>query len=174
MDLVRGMSMTSTTSDHTHIGYANEFCPDCAAEGVYEDTSCDKCESGICRCPANPIEGTKHDQDKLRLDLIPPEALESLGAVLTFGAKKYGDNNWQNGIRISRLIGAALRHWFLGKCIGEKYDKESGLPHTWHMFTNIMFIVWTERNRPEFDDIQTKPDMSRVQFGVDGGSDSKK
>lgn len=118
--------------------------------------------------------GIKHDQGKSRLDLIPSEALEALGAVLTFGAKKYGDNNWQKGIKISRLIGAALRHWYLGKCKGEEYDKESGLPHSWHMFTNIMFIIWTEKNRPECDDIKATGNMSRVFTGLDGDGDDKK
>jgi hypothetical protein len=38
---------------------------------------------------------TKNDNDKLRYDLIPPQALKALAEVLTFGANKYADNNWQ-------------------------------------------------------------------------------
>ncbi len=34
-------------------------------------------------------EGIKHDGDKVRLDLIPPEAIFALGRILTFGAVKY-------------------------------------------------------------------------------------
>lgn len=36
-------------------------------------------------------EGLKHDAGKLRLDLIPPEAIRVLGEVLTCGTDKYGD-----------------------------------------------------------------------------------
>ena len=109
----------------------------------------------VTQMTSTPTEGTKHDKEKIRLDLIPPEAIIALGEVLTFGAKKYGDNNWMKGIKISRLAGAMLRHWFQS-VMGEKNDKESGLPHTWHMFCNAMFIVWMEQNKPKFDDRQTK------------------
>ena len=34
----------------------------------------------------------KYDQDKLRWDLIPLEAVEECVKILTFGAQKYGEN----------------------------------------------------------------------------------
>lgn len=42
-------------------------------------------------CP----EGRKDDGGKNRLDLIPPEVILALGQVMTYGAGKYGANNWQ-------------------------------------------------------------------------------
>jgi len=48
-------------------------------------------------------EGIKHDAGKLRLDLIPPEAIRALGEVLTYGTNKYGDRNWEKGISEDRL-----------------------------------------------------------------------
>lgn len=96
-------------------------------------------------------QGIKHDQEKVRLDLIPAECIMALGQVLTHGAKKYGDNNWKNGLKLTRIAGALLRHWFQS-CLGEKNDKESGLPHTWHVLCNAMFIVWMEKNKPDMDD----------------------
>ena len=48
-------------------------------------------------------EGLKHDQGKLRFDLIPPEALIELAKVLTYGASKYNDRNWEFGMAYGRL-----------------------------------------------------------------------
>jgi len=38
--------------------------------------------------------GHKDDQDKVRMELIPPEMMEAVGDILTVGAKKYADRNW--------------------------------------------------------------------------------
>jgi hypothetical protein len=84
--------------------------------------------------------GVKHDQNKRRLDLIPPSAFLSAGDVLTYGAKKYGPENWRkipNGQ--DRFFGAALRHLMAWRS-GEKTDPESGLPHVAHALTNLMFL----------------------------------
>ena len=41
--------------------------------------------------------GLKYDDDKPRMDLIPPSVYKSLADVLTFGFKKYKkENSWQN------------------------------------------------------------------------------
>lgn len=42
--------------------------------------------------------GMKNDKldDKTRWELIPLDCLEDIARVYTEGAKKYGDNNWQN------------------------------------------------------------------------------
>lgn len=80
--------------------------------------------------------GIKYDTGKLRLDLIPPEMHEALGSVLTFGAGKYGDRNWELGIDEDRLYAAAQRH-LLAHRKGEPLDHESGLPHIYHAFCNI-------------------------------------
>lgn len=76
----------------------------------------------------------KDDREKTRLDLIPPDVLEALGRVLTYGAKKYtrdgesGAWNWARGTDWSRYYAAGQRHAnaFWG---GEDLDPESGLPH---------------------------------------------
>ena len=39
--------------------------------------------------------GRKDDLGKLRWDLLPIEQIEQVVAVLTHGAIKYGDYNWQ-------------------------------------------------------------------------------
>lgn len=96
-------------------------------------------------------QGTKHDQEKTRLDLLDAEFLEAVGLVLAFGAKKYAANNWRRGINICRLLGSLLRH-IMALMRGEDFDNESGLPHTAHIGCNAMFLHWTLKNRPDLDD----------------------
>ena len=92
--------------------------------------------------------GIKYDNGKLRLDLIPPEMHEALGEVLSFGAGKYGDRNWELGIDEDRLYAAAQRH-LLAHRKGEILDHESGQPHLYHAFCNIgMMCTLHMRNKP--------------------------
>jgi hypothetical protein len=94
--------------------------------------------------------GIKHDHGKTRLDLIPYEALEQIGKVLAFGATKYGEANWAEGISYSRLLGAALRHVNQFNA-GEDTDAESGISHIAHAGCNIVFLLWMIANRPDMD-----------------------
>ena len=89
-------------------------------------------------------KGTKNDNDKVRLDLIEPEFVEGLGKVLTMGAKKYSDNNWQNNLETKRIFGAMFRH-LIAYRKGEKIDPESGLSHLYHIACNAMFLDWYDR-----------------------------
>ena len=84
--------------------------------------------------------GTKHDQGKVRVELLSPIALEEIAKVLTFGAKKYGDNNWRKGLNYTRLIGAAFRH-LLAFMRGEDMDPESGLNHLAHLGCCVMMLL---------------------------------
>lgn len=83
----------------------------------------------------------KYDKDKPRLDLVPPSLIEAVGIVRTYGVKKYKtDDGWQN-VEPNRYIAALMRHLckFLRNPHGK--DKESGLPHLWHMACNIAFLI---------------------------------
>jgi Domain of unknown function (DUF5664) len=85
----------------------------------------------------------KADASKLRLSLIPPEAILALGRVLTFGAAKYGDNNWRlanSEADRGRIIDALLRH-LIAHLSGERLDVDSGLPHLEHVLCNAAFLV---------------------------------
>lgn len=98
-----------------------------------------------------PSEGLKYDAEKVRVDLLDPEWLEQVGAVLTFGARKYAAHNWRGGISYSRLIGACLRHTF-AILRGEDTDPESGLPHSAHASCCLMFLSWMMTHRKDLDD----------------------
>ncbi len=96
--------------------------------------------------------GYKDDEDKLRYDLIPPEILESLADVLTFGANKYGTRNWENGMSWGRVFAALQRHiWAWHK--GEKEDPETGRSHLDHAACCIAFLIaYEKRQMIGFDD----------------------
>jgi len=92
--------------------------------------------------------GTKHDEGKLRYDLIPSEALKEVVKVLTYGATKYGDRNWERGIEYGRIFGAVMRHlwaWWGG----EKNDPESGISHLSHAACSIFFLLTYEARKKQ-------------------------
>lgn len=86
------------------------------------------------------VEGVKFDAGKLRMDLLPPDAMEALARILTDGAAKYGDRNWEKGMKWSRPHAALLRH-LLAWWGGQDADPESGHSHLWHVLTNAAFLV---------------------------------
>ena len=93
--------------------------------------------------------GNKFDSDKPRMDLLPMDALLEVAKVLTFGAKKYGDHNWEKGIEFYRLRAAQLRHDAAVE-MGELYDTESGLIHTAHKATDaLMELALRLRNEKQ-------------------------
>lgn len=87
-----------------------------------------------------PSVGMKFDNGKLLYSLIPPETLQALAEVLTYGANKYAPNNWQlveNGE--TRYLDALFRHLEAFRS-GETHDPESGLHHLAHVLTNVAFL----------------------------------
>lgn len=96
-------------------------------------------------------QGLKFDAGKPRMDLIDSGALVELAKVLEFGARKYAENNWRKGIKLSRLTAASMRH--LTEIMdGQNLDEETGLQHAGHLMCCAMFLVWTIKNRPDMDD----------------------
>jgi hypothetical protein len=101
--------------------------------------------------------GRKDDSLKLRMELIPPEILVALGDILTFGAKKYGDRNWEKGMAWSRVFGACMRHlWAWWAC--ERVDDETGRSHLWHAACCIAFLIAYEMRASGIDDRPASPD----------------
>lgn len=98
-----------------------------------------------------PNEGVKFDEGKVRMDLLPPELLESTAKVLTFGADKYGDRNWELGMAWSRPFGALMRHmWDWWK--GEEADPETGYSPLEHAACCIAFLISYEQRGIGEDD----------------------
>ena len=82
----------------------------------------------------------KADADKVRLELIPAEAIMSMGRAFTYGARKYSPGNWSKCDDPTRYLGATLRHLvaFQG---GEDVDAESGLLHLDHALASLAMLV---------------------------------
>jgi len=112
--------------------------------------------------PNDDQPGRKDDQNKPRLDLIPPEIIFALGTILDFGAKKYADRNWEKGMSWGRVFGAAMRHawaWWGGKAPTTKsflfgeLDGETGYSHLWHLACCVAFLIaYEERGLTQYDD----------------------
>ena len=72
----------------------------CDVSRSYAEETMSRISSPNWREEVKPVftEGQKFDTDKLRYELLPPELLEETARVLTFGAVKYADRNWELGM----------------------------------------------------------------------------
>lgn len=93
---------------------------------------------------------------KIRMDLLPPSAIKEVADVLTFGAQKYGEDDWRIDLsgsidkianRFQKLeaecIAASLRHIF-SYIEGYIYDDETGNMHLAHAVCRLLFILQTQ------------------------------
>jgi hypothetical protein len=99
--------------------------------------------------------GFKFDAGKLRYDLIPMEAMKALATILTMGAKKYADRNWEGGMSWQRVYASLMRHLVAYES-GEDTDPESGELHMAHALCNVVFLV-TYQMRPSLADFDDRP-----------------
>lgn len=123
------------------------FCDLCRLQWDMNDPAPPHCP----RSEAIAAGGHKDDRGKVRMELIPPELLVAVGDVLTFGAEKYADRNWEHGLKWSRPFGALMRHmwaWWGG----EQKDPETGRSHLWHAACCIAFLVAYEERGDGEDD----------------------
>lgn len=105
--------------------------------------------------PEKP-EGLKFDDNKVSYHLIPVDALDEVSRVLTFGARKYGERNWEKGIRYARLYRALLHHVWAWWC-GETHDPESGLHPLAHAVCCALFLLSFERRGVAASGIDDRP-----------------
>lgn len=89
-------------------------------------------------------EGKKHDSGKPRWSLLPWDVLEWVVKVLTFGATKYEDNNWQRVENAKDRYESALHRHLCAHKRGEWLDQESNLPHLAHAMCCLIFWFWME------------------------------
>ena len=113
-------------------------CTECHCESTELNFGvCEACARGQ-RVPVD--EGRKHDQQKPRPSLLPPDALREVIDVLEFGAKKYSPDNWRRVPDAKqRYTDAMLRH-ALAILSGETHDPETGLQHAAHVACCSMFL----------------------------------
>lgn len=106
-------------------------------------------------------DGIKYDIGKVRIELVPAELIFAVATILSFGASKYADRNWELGMKWSRVFGALMRHmwcWWAGKGPTTKNfmfgdtDEETGHSHLWHAGCCLAFLIaYEERGTGEDD-----------------------
>lgn len=86
-------------------------------------------------------EGLKFDQGKPLMGALPPNAELAIAEVITFGAAKYGRDNWKHvDDSEQRYMDALLRHVNAYRR-GESLDEESGKSHLAHAGCCLMFLL---------------------------------
>ena len=85
----------------------------------------------------------KNDKDKPRLSLVPPQMIEAVGIIRTYGNKKYARDSYRE-VEPFRYRDALMRH--LVEYLKDPYstDAESGYKHLWHMACNIAILCELE------------------------------
>ena len=92
-----------------------------------------------------PKQGIKYDDGKARWELIPFRAMRDVVDVLTYGSRKYADDNWKIvPYARKRYISAAFRH-LTDWAGGEKKDSETGKSHLAHAICCLLFLLWFEQ-----------------------------
>lgn len=91
-------------------------------------------------------QNAKRDSGKVEITLVPMEMVETAAVVRMFGNAKYpqgGADNWKQ-VDVERYRNALFRHLF--QYLREPYgiDRESGLPHWYHVTCNVAFITQKE------------------------------
>lgn len=98
--------------------------------------------------PTPPIVGAKHDAGKPRWDLLPWDPVAEVVDVLTFGAEKYGADNWKHVDEPEdRYFAAAMRHLIAWK-EGPPFDRDSGKHHLAHAVCCLLFLIWGDKVKP--------------------------
>jgi hypothetical protein len=106
--------------------------------------------------------GVKFDNNKPDLTDIPMDAMWEMGKAFTFGQKKYGKNNYRNGMKVSRLLAAATRHIYQ-HLDGDTIDPEgSEAMHLGHAMASLAMAIYMMKNKPEMDD-RFLPDKEKYE-----------
>lgn len=93
------------------------------------------------------VIGRKDDGHKDRWDLLPIDVIQLIVKVLTFGARKYADNNWMKIDNGTERYYAALQRHLAEWRLGAEKDEESGIHHLGHALCCLVFMTWFELNR---------------------------
>jgi hypothetical protein len=94
--------------------------------------------------PVSPDQSVKHDAGKPQLTLVPHKIIYGIAAVCGYGISKYGERDSWRRVDKQRYRDALYRHWLAYLAEPDGVDAESGLPHLWHVATNVAFLCELE------------------------------
>lgn len=147
-------------------------CRTCHMAWDMNDPAPPTCQQGVWGASASDVQdeatlaaaaggGRKDDAHKTRIDLVPPELVFAVADILTSGARKYEDRNWEKGMSWGRVFGALMRHmwaWWGGAgpttksfLFGDN-DSETGRSHLWHAGCCAAFLIAYEERGVGVDD----------------------
>ena len=113
--------------------------------------SCPTNTAGVTGGPEPRDSRKNHGKTGVSMVLEAKHAIEGIGKVLEFGAKKYDRGNWRKGLSHTEICDSLIRH-LSSYLAGEDNDIESKLPHVDHIATNALFLSEMTRTNPELDD----------------------
>ena len=93
-----------------------------------------------------PDQTVKHDAGKPQLTIVPTSLVRATAAVLEFGADNYERDGWRK-VDKQRFRDALYRHWLAYLDDPDGVDKESELPHIWHVVANAAFLIEMETKK---------------------------
>jgi uncharacterized HAD superfamily protein len=111
--------------------------------------------------------GLRYNKGKLRYDLLHPKALEGITKVMTKGAEKYDERNWEKGMKWSNVIASLKRHLAAIEK-GEDNDPETGELHVDHLQCNAHFLSAYYSIYPQGDDRKNTYFNKRIGLDIDG------
>ena len=109
--------------------------------------------------------GLRFNKGKQRFDLVEPRAFADFVQVLTDGAEKYFDRNWENGLSWTSVLASLKRHVQAIER-GEDYDPESTRLHIAHAACNVHFLNAFYYTFPQGDD-RPKRYLNIPKIGLD-------
>ena len=110
-------------------------------------------------------KGLRFNQGKQRFDLVNPLAHRDMVEILTIGANKYFDRNWENGLSWTSILASMKRHLDAIER-GEDHDPETGKLHIAHVACNVHFLNTFYYTFPQGDD-RPKRFLNTPAIGLD-------
>ena len=93
---------------------------------------------------------------KGRMDLMPWSAIMRISKHMEKGSEDHGERNWEKGLPMHCFMDSAFRH--MAKYMEGYTDEDHLCAAAW----NLLCALWTEENKPEMQDIPTRPEYDRT------------
>ena len=91
-------------------------------------------------------QSVKADAGKIRPTLVPRQIIRDIAKIREYGNRKYGSSeNWRE-VEPDRYRDALCRHLLAYLDDPRSVDEESGMPHLWHLATNVAFLCEMQKN----------------------------
>lgn len=112
-------------------------------------------------------QGLRHNDGKIRYDLLEPFAMQELARVFTKGAQKYAPFNWLKGMDWSKCLASLKRHIAAFEQ-GEDFDEETECYHMAHAAWNALALVSYYKYAPHYDDrLHTWIPQPKIALDID-------